>query len=138
MPHRDDAPVGFRLEGDRILVPTGSRTRKVRNAEADPRVRVLVMAPVAVTGEDDGWVAADGRADVVRGEEAQRLNRMAMERYLTHEGRRGYERTFLPLLDVTIAVTPDRWQSWKSISMLQTMLEHGYTEDDVARWYVQQ
>jgi len=133
-PH--SAPVGFSFDGERFLIASGSATRKVRNLEADPRVRVLVMAPAASTGIDDGWVAADGHAELVRGEQAQTLNRQAVAPYLTEEGKRGYGEVFLPIMDVAIVVTPKRWRIWDETAMLTTMVEHGYTEDDVARWYV--
>jgi PPOX class probable F420-dependent enzyme len=129
-------PVGFAFDGQRFLIASGSTTRKVRNLEADPRARVLVMAPAASTGIDDGWVAADGRAQLVRGEQAQKLNRLAVAPYLTEEGKRGYEEVFLPVMDVAIVVTPERWRTWDETAMLATMVEHGYTEEDAARWYV--
>jgi PPOX class probable F420-dependent enzyme len=129
-------PVGFCFDGERFLIASGSATRKVRNLEADPRARVLVMAPAASTGHDDGWVAADGHAKLVRGARARELNRRAVAPYLTEEGASGYDEVFLPVMDVTIVVTPERWRTWDETAMLATMLEHGYTEDDAARWYV--
>ena len=130
------APVGFAFDGKQFFIASGAATRKVRNLEADPRARVLVMASAATAGIDDGWVAADGTAVLVRGEEAQELNRLAVARYLTEEGQRGFGELFLPIMDVTIIVTPERWQSWSVTGMLETMRQHGYTEDDAARWYV--
>ena len=130
------AAVGFCFDGQRFLIASGSATRKVRNLEADPRARVLVMAPAASTGIDDGWVAADGRAELVRGEQARELNRRAVAPYLTTEGARGYEEVFLPVMDVAIVVTAERWSSWDETAMLATMVEYGYTADDAARWYV--
>jgi PPOX class probable F420-dependent enzyme len=128
-------PVGFGFDGERILMPSRSNTRKVRNLEADPRARVLVEAPVAVTGIDDGWVAADGTATIARGSEARELGLLAMERYLTEEGKRGFDKVFLPLMDVTIVLVPERWQTWDESGMHETMRRHGYTPDDAARWY---
>lgn len=133
-PHQ--VPVGFAFDGERFLIPTGGRTRKVRNVEANPRARVLVLAPVATTGLDDGWVAADGRAHLVSGEEAVELNRTAVTRYLTDEGKPGFEATFLPLMDVTIVVTAERSQTWTVTAVIDTAAESGFTEEDLARWYV--
>jgi hypothetical protein len=116
-------------------MPSRSNTRKVRNLEADPRARVLVEAPVAVTGIDDGWVAADGTTTIARGSEARELGLLAMERYLTEEGKRGFDKVFLPLMDVTIVLVPERWQTWDESGMHETMRRHGYTPDDAARWY---
>jgi len=130
------APVGFAFDGERILIASGSTTRKVHNLQSDPRARVLVMAQAASPGIDDGWVAADGTAELVRGTEALELCRRAVAPYLTDEGKRGYESVFLPVMDVAIIVTPERWQTWDVTAMLDTMAEHGYTEEDAARWYV--
>jgi nitroimidazol reductase NimA-like FMN-containing flavoprotein (pyridoxamine 5'-phosphate oxidase superfamily) len=132
---RTPPPGGYAFDGERFLIASGATTRKVRNIETNPRVRVLVAALATTVGIDDGWVAADGSARLVRGAEAQELNAVAVGRYLTEEGRQGYAEVFLPIMDVTIVVTPERWQSWNETGMLNTMIEHGYTEDDAARWY---
>ncbi len=84
-------PVGLCFNGERFLIASGSATRKVRNLEIDPRAHILVIAPAASTGIDDGWVAADGHATLVRGAQAQELNRRAVAPYVTAEGARGYE-----------------------------------------------
>ena len=128
-------PVGFGFDGVRILMPSSSNTRKVRNLEADPRARVLVEAPVAVTGIEDGWIAADGTATIVRGPEARELGLSAMDRYLTDEGKRAFDEVFLTLMDVTIVLMPDRWQTWDESGMHETIRRHGYSVEDVAGWY---
>jgi nitroimidazol reductase NimA-like FMN-containing flavoprotein (pyridoxamine 5'-phosphate oxidase superfamily) len=128
-------PVGFHFDGARILMPSRSGTRKVRNLEADPRARVLVEAAATITGIDDGWVAADGTAMIVRGAEGRELGLLAMERYLTDEGKRAFDEVFLPLMDATIVFVPQRWQTWDESGMHETMRRHGYTPDDAARWY---
>jgi len=108
----------------------GADTHKVRNIEADPRVRVLVQAPPGAM-EQDGWVAADGTAVVVRGEEAIELTAETDGRYLTEVGRSAWREAFGPLLDVTMVVTPQRWQSWDDAVALGTLLERGYTVDEI-------
>ena len=45
------------------------------------------MAPVASIGIDDGWVAADGAAEIVCGKQALELNRRAVAAYIAEEGR---------------------------------------------------
>jgi hypothetical protein len=60
----------------------------------------------------------------------------AVAPYLTDEGERGYEQVFLPVMDVAIFVKPERWQTWDVTATLGTMTEHGYSEEDAARWYV--
>ncbi len=128
-------PVGFTFEEERFFIPSGATTRKIRNLERDPRARVLVIAS-GVRGLDDGWVAADGTSELIRGEEAQELNARTADRYLTDEGRVAFSRTFLPIMDVTLVITPRRWHAWNEDGMLATMAEHGYTPEDAARWYL--
>ena len=128
-------PVGFAFDGERLFIPSGSGTRKVRNIEADPRVRVLVQAPPAAMG-GDGWVAADGTAHIVGGDEAQRLNRMASDRYLTEAGQATYEEVMGPIMDVTIVVRPERWQMWSDSMMFESILERGYAEEEAANWFL--
>jgi PPOX class probable F420-dependent enzyme len=127
-------PVGFTFEDDRFLIPSGARTRKVGNVERDPRARVLLVVASGVRGLDDGWVAADGSVEVIRGEDAQELNARSAGRYLTEEGLEGFGRVFLPIMDVTVVVTPWRWHSWNEDGMLATMAEHGYDPEEAARW----
>jgi PPOX class probable F420-dependent enzyme len=129
-------PVGFLFDGDRFLIQSGARSRKVRNIEREPRVRVLVQAPAQVMGED-GWVAADGLAHVVHGEESRHLNEAANSRYLTEEGKAIYEEAIGPIMDVTLVVVPDRWQTWTDSSMFRPLLDRGYTEDEIARWFLE-
>ena len=74
-----------------------------------------------------------GRMPAAGGGEARELNRRAVAPYLTEEGARGYEEVFLPVMDVTIVVTPERWHTWDESNMLDTMVERGYTQDDASR-----
>lgn len=125
------APVGFAFDGDRLLIPSRAHTHKVRNIEADPRVRVLVQAT-----RQDGWVAADGTAVVIRGEEALELNAAADGRYFTEAGRMVWREAIGPLLDVTIVVTPRRWQSWDDSGYVRALLEAGHTAEQMDDWYL--
>lgn len=80
--------------------------------------------------------SSGGHAHLVDGEDATELNAAASGRYLTDEGKRGFAETFLPLMDVTIVVNPERWQTWNVTGMIDTAAEHDYAEDDLARRYV--
>lgn len=128
-------PVGFAFDGERFLVQSGTGSRKVRNVEGDPRVRVLVQAPTETMGQD-GWVAADGRARIATGAEAHELNVIANARYLTQAGMAAYEEALAALMDVTIVVTPERWQSWIEAQMAQTLLDAGFTEEEMGGWFL--
>ena len=103
--------VWFLREGDEILVATGGRTRKARNAAERPRASLLVDArgPGALRG-----AAATGTVRVVRGPEALAVNERVWAKYLspaglTHpdvgEAIRGHD-------DVTIVFTPEAWRTW--------------------------
>lgn len=128
-------PLWFSFDGERFLMPSGSTTRKVRNVEATARARVLVSAPPETT-EQTGWVAADGSARIARGDEAIQLNASAVSRYVSEEGRDDYEKTFGPLTDVTIVLTPERWQTWDDSQMFGRILEHGYSAEEGASWFL--
>jgi hypothetical protein len=107
----------------------------VRNIERDPRVRVLVQAPLEAMGED-GWVAADGHARVISGDDAFRLNEASNARYLTEEGKAHYAEALAPIMDVAIVVEPERWQTWKDAQMYEPLLEQGYSEEEIEGWFL--
>ena len=103
--------VWFRREGDEILVATGGRTRKARNAAERPRASLLIdtHGPGALRG-----AAATGTVRVVRGAEALALNERVWAKYLSPAGLahadvgeaiRGHD-------DVTIVFAPDAWRAW--------------------------
>lgn len=114
-------PVMFAFDGERFLFESNHATRKVRNIEATGRARILVEFP-----GHGGWVAAAGQAEIVRGEDARRLNRQVAGRYVTEEGGRLWERAFGELDDVTIVLTPDAWSSWRMDSIGPALVEVGY------------
>ncbi len=72
----------------------------------------------------------------MRGEEAQQLNWTANLRWLTEEGRRLYWEALGPAMDVTIVVTPERWQTWTDATMFKGLLDSGYTEEEMAGWFL--
>lgn len=128
-------PVGFTFDGERFVIPSGSGTRKVRNIERDPRVRMLVQAPPQAMG-GDGWVAADGTGAIVRGEAARERVAEVNSRYLTEAGQAVYEEVIGPIMDLAIIVTPERWQTWTDSMMFEPILERGYSEEEMAGWFL--
>jgi hypothetical protein len=132
-PH--SVPLGYAFDGERFLMPSRSTTRKVRNIEADPRARVLVQAPPITTGKD-GWVAADGSADIIRGAESYELNRMTDGRYSTEEGKAAWEKALASFYDATIVLIPERWHSWNASRMLDVIVEEGFTDEEVQGWFL--
>ncbi len=58
--------------------------------------------------------------------------RLANARYLTHAGKAVYDEALAPMMDVTIVVVPERWQTWSDSRMSEPLLEEGYTEEELA------
>ncbi len=103
--------VWFLRDGDEILVATGGRTRKARNAAERPRASLLIdtHGPGALRG-----AASTGTMRVIDGAEALALNERVWAKYLspaglTHpdvgEAIRAHD-------DVTIVFTPHAWRIW--------------------------
>ena len=125
-------PLMFAFDGERFLFETNAATRKVRNLEARPRARVLVQG---IVDDMEAWVSAAGETEIVRGAEAQQLNRTVIERYTTEEGARGWTETMGPLDDVTVVLRPSRWWSWSLAATVEVMVEPGYDLEEVAAWF---
>jgi len=91
-------------------VPTGSASRKARNAAARPHASIAVDSRGAALA----GVRASGRIEVVGGEKARTLNDEIHGRYVTDAGMA--DPALGGLLregdDVTLRLIPDRWQSW--------------------------
>ena len=106
-PH--SVPLGYWRIGDAVYAGTPAHTRKVRNAEANPRASLLV-APAKATGEWSG-VLLQGDLEIVR-DDAERL---ALER----EGRRqrGVPEGELPDAarprEVLLRLRPRRTVAWR-------------------------
>lgn len=77
-------PLWYRWDGDRILLPTGKRSRKGRNIARHPYASVMIHK--AVAGADVAGVLVRGPVEVIKGEEAKQLNRSIYLRYITPEG----------------------------------------------------
>jgi PPOX class probable F420-dependent enzyme len=106
-------PVWYMFDGEVFLFESFSGSRKIKNLERDPAVSVLVDARQPA---NERWVSASGTAEIVSGDEAQRINAEIRRRYLTEDAR-GDERiepVFAAGDDVTIRFTPARWLSWQA------------------------
>ena len=103
--------VWFLRDGDDVLIASGGRTQKVRNAERRPRGALLLH------GREEAplrGLASTGSLAIVRGETARTLNERLWRKYLTAEGLEhpGLGVAIAEHDDVTLRFTPDRWRSW--------------------------
>lgn len=113
--------VWFLRDGDDVLVATGGRTRKVRNAERRPHGALLVH------GREEAplrGLAAAGSLAVVRADAARALNDRVWRKYLTPAGLEHPELgvAIAEHDDVTLRFTPARWRSWR-------------TDEDFGGWF---
>jgi PPOX class probable F420-dependent enzyme len=101
----------FLWEDGRLLLPTSSRTRKVRNLERDPRATVMIDDSRG--GLDLRGVTLVCRAQIARGNDARDVNRRIHLRYLTERGRAlPAVDDYLSTDDVTLELAPIRVSSW--------------------------
>ena len=103
--------VWFLQAGDDILIATGGRTRKARNAAERPGASLLIdtHGPGALRG-----AAATGTARVVRGPEALANNERVWAKYLSPAGL-AHPDVGVSIRehdDVTIVFTPEQWRTW--------------------------
>lgn len=109
-------PMWFRLDGDRILLPTSGKTRKIHNLRRSARATVMVddsRGGLTVRG-----VMLMGSTDVVERAEARTLNRSIHLKYVTAEGLDLAEvQQHLETDDVTIRLTPERVVIWDHTAM---------------------
>jgi len=103
--------VWFLRDGDDVLVATGGRTLKARNAERRPRGGLLVH------GREEAplrGIASVGSLAVVRGDAARALNDRVWGKYLTPAGLEhpGLGVAIAEHDDVTLRFTPEGWRSW--------------------------
>ena len=102
----------FRRDGDALLFPTSSHTRKVRNLRRHPQATTMI--DISRAGLDLRGVQIKGVVELVEGAEAHRLNRSIHERYVTPDGLAD-ERIAAYLTsgdDVTVRLLIERVSSW--------------------------
>jgi nitroimidazol reductase NimA-like FMN-containing flavoprotein (pyridoxamine 5'-phosphate oxidase superfamily) len=102
--------VWFLYEAGRVLIPTFSRSRKLRNLSHDPRVTIIIDR--AEGGFDVQGVMIRGHASVITGAEAASINRRIHGKYLLETALA--EPIVMTSLkdDVTIDIRPDSISSW--------------------------
>jgi PPOX class probable F420-dependent enzyme len=102
----------FRRDGDSILFPTSRHTRKAKNLRRDPQATAMIDRSRA--GLDLRGVQIKGRAELIEGAQAHRLNRSIHERYITGEGL--IEPAVVAYLadgdDVTVRLSIERMSTW--------------------------
>lgn len=104
-------PLWYRWDGDRILLPTGSRSHKGRNIARHPYASVMIHK--AVAGADVAGVLIRGPVRVIEGRQARDLNRSIYLRYITPEGlAQPAVSEGLRGDDITLSVAMDEVISW--------------------------
>ena len=105
-------PMWFLRVGNYICIPTSSHTHKYRNLRARPRASVMI--DVSRAGLELKGVLIRGRAELVYGEEARRINRSIHLKYVTQEGLS--DANVAAYLskgdDVTVKIHMDHFISW--------------------------
>jgi PPOX class probable F420-dependent enzyme len=100
-------PVWFLWDGVRMLVATNGESRKARNVEREGRATVMLHDSPG--GLDVRGLTVYGRARLLRGEEALRLNERIHRKYVTANGLGIPSVTeFLSADDVTLELAPER------------------------------
>ena len=94
-----------------ILLATGSRSRKVRNLERDPRATLVVHD--SRPGAEVCGASLRGRVELVRGESARPLVERVHRRYVSDEGLTLPEvLDFLSSDDVALRFIPEAAVTW--------------------------
>jgi PPOX class probable F420-dependent enzyme len=94
-----------------ILLATGSRSRKVRNLERDPRATLVVHD--SRPGAEVCGVSLRGRVELVRGEPARPLVERVHARYVSDAGLTLHEvKEFLSFDDVALRFIPEAAVTW--------------------------
>ena len=76
------------------------------------------------------WVSGSGPAEILRGDQAQRLARQIRARYLTTTGEEQLGAVMAHYDDFVIAVRPEQWMAWDTNAVNATLAEHGVSFDD--------
>ena len=104
-------PVWYLFENNCLFVTSFLASRKVRNIIANPQVSLIV--DVRKPGAEK-WVYASGNAELIRGEESEKINAEVFKRYVTaaalEDARVGP--VFHETHDITIRIAPRAWRSF--------------------------
>jgi PPOX class probable F420-dependent enzyme len=104
-------PMWVALDGDAVVLATGSRSRKIRNLERDSRATVLLHDSRA--GAEICGASMRGRAELVRGDAAGPLIELVHRRYVSDAGLSRPEVSgFLSFDDVAVRFLPATVVTW--------------------------
>ncbi len=104
-------PMWFAADGDAVVLATGSRSRKVRNLERDPRATLVLHD--SRPGFEVCGASIRGRIEIVRGPTATPLLERVHRRYVTETGERLPEAAeFLTSDDVALRLVPEAAVTW--------------------------
>jgi nitroimidazol reductase NimA-like FMN-containing flavoprotein (pyridoxamine 5'-phosphate oxidase superfamily) len=105
-------PMWFLRVGDDICIPTSHQTHKYRNLQARPIASVMI--DLSREGLNLKGVLIRGTVELVKGEEARRINRLIHLKYVTPEALS--DNTVASYLsrgdDITVKVHMDHLVSW--------------------------
>jgi PPOX class probable F420-dependent enzyme len=108
--------VWYVYDNGAFYIATSSRSRKARNVAARPKASVMVDVR---SGGGEHGVSASGRAEIMRGDQSQKMNGRVHSRYLSQaalaDARIGP--VFRAMDDVTIRLTPTSWISWDTAAV---------------------
>ncbi len=124
------APVMFLFENERIVIETGTATRKARNVAARPHASVLVQIPEAA------WVLGVGPAAIVRGADAVGHHDNIRAKYLTEGGQEACGRLLDEMDDVIILVEPTHWLSWDLTAFMEDLATRGVDPTEAGSWFL--
>ena len=127
-------PVWYVFALNTFYFESFSGSRKVKNLQQNP------AAPVIVDSRQPGserWVSASGRADIMSGYDAKKINAGIRRRYLTDDALADerIEPIFDEADDVTIRLRPVRWRSWQARD-LDEQLFGGILGKTPERWFL--
>ena len=107
----DAVPMWYALDGDAVVLATGSRSRKVRNLEADPRATLVLHD--SRPGYEVCGASIVGTVEIVRASAARPLVELVHWRYLAAESADDASvRAFLDSDDVALRLTPSASVTW--------------------------
>jgi PPOX class probable F420-dependent enzyme len=107
----DAVPMWYALHEDSVVFATGSRSRKVRNLDADPRATLVLHD--SRPGYEVCGVSIVGTVEIVRAAAARPLVELVHWRYLAAESADDESvRAFLDSDDVALRLTPTSSVTW--------------------------
>jgi len=107
----DAVPMWYALHGDSVVLATGSRSRKVRNLEADPRATLVLHD--SRPGYEVCGASIVGTVEILRSAAARPLVELVHWRYLAPESADEESvRSFLDSDDVALVLTPTTSVTW--------------------------